>query len=190
MRWLVGLHRLCAQWLGAALLLYAVTGAILAYGLANPASEADGWEVRHSSVQLPGEGEPEAEAVALGRSLDPRARIDRVSNDEGGIRVLLRRPGRHTTLTVAPGARRAEIEVRIPGLAARAAELHGQRRYRGGIAFVLWAALADASALALMLFAVSGLVLAWHRDPGRTAWVFGGASVFTLTAIVQFWIAR
>lgn len=190
MRWLFGLHRLSSQLLGAALLLYSVTGVIMVYGIPVTAGVADDWEVQRFREPLPGLRDPEQEAIALGRSFDPRARVDRVTSDETEIRVPLRRPGRHTTVTVAVGASQAEIEVRVPGLAARAGELHGQRRYRGGPAFVLWAALADAAALALLLFAASGVVLAWRRDPWRTAWVFGGASVFTLVAIFQLWTAR
>lgn len=187
MRWMRDLHRWSAQLLGAALLLYSVTGVVLAYQEPKAGGDETGWDVERFRVDVPEDVDPEASALALARSMAPRARVDRLRTDEAGTRVELRRPGRHTMLTLAAGARQAEVEVRVPGLAARAGELHGQRKYRGGPAFVLWAALADASAVALLLFAVSGVLLAWRGHPRRTAWLFGAASTFTLAAIFHLW---
>jgi len=188
MRWLRDLHRWSAQLLAAALLLYAVTGAVLAYQVPTAWGEEAGWEVERFRADVPNALDPEAAALALATSLAPRARVDKLQTDQAGTRVELRRPGRHLSVTLAVGAEQADVELRVPGLAARAGELHGQRKYRGGPAFVLWAALADASALALLLFATSGVVLAWHSHPARTVWVFGGASAFTLAAIFHLWL--
>ena len=188
MRWLRGLHRWSAQLLGAALLLYALTGVVLAYQVPTVGGDEAGWDVERFRADVPNDADPEAAALALATSLAPRARIDKLQTDQAGTRVELRRPGRHVTVALAAGARQAEVEMRVPGLAARAGELHGQRKYRGGLAFVLWATLADASALALLLFATSGVVLAWQTHPLRTAWLFGGASAFTLAAIFHLWL--
>ncbi|MCP5055185.1 MAG: hypothetical protein GY937_00495 [bacterium] len=188
MRWLRDLHRWSAQLLGAALMLYTVTGVVLAYQVPTAGSDETGWDVERFRADAPTGADPEAAALDLASSLAPRARVDRLQTDQAGTRVEFRRPGRHVTVTLPAGARQAEVELRVPGLAARAGELHGQRKYRGGIAFVLWAALADASALVLLLFATSGVLLAWRSHPLRTVWIFGGASAFTLAAIFHLWL--
>ncbi len=185
LRWtraLLTLHQLSAVLLAGALLLYTLTGAAIVFGTTR-------WEAEQGRRPLLDAETGEEAARLVGVGLDPRARLDRVRSDEGGVQVVLRRPGRHTTVTVAPGADHARVQVRVPSLATRMAELHGQRRYRGGAVFVLWAALADASAVALVAFSASGLVLAVRRAPRLTAAVFGAAGLFTLTAIVQLWLA-
>ena len=51
-----------------------------------------------------------------------------------------------------------------------------------------WQVVFSASKMPLLLFATSGVVLAWRTHPLRTAWLFGGASAFTLAAIFHLWL--
>ncbi len=188
--WVLTLHRLSAALLGAALLLYAVTGALLAYGQPASGDWADAWQEQTTRLPLPAADDPEQALRALARRLDPRARVERLRRDAGGLRLELERPGRQTELVLAPSAEEVRVRTRIPNLAARAGELHDQRGFRGGAAFVLWATLADATGVALLLFAGSGVLLAWRRDPLRTLWTLGSSSLLTAAIVLHLWLSR
>ncbi|MDP6540992.1 MAG: PepSY-associated TM helix domain-containing protein, partial [Planctomycetota bacterium] len=101
------------------------------------------------------------------------------------VRLVFRRPGREVAVTVRRGEEEVGLVLREAGAVVRAEALHGLRRYRGAWPYRLWSGIADASGVALVLFALSGAWLAWSHDRRRTVGVLVPIGAFT-AAVVAF----
>ncbi len=181
---LVAWHRAAALGLGASLLLYALTGWLFAL----PELGDRRWQDTEHTLSLrdpeafhrdPGAAMPE-----LLEALGVRARVDRIERSSAGLDVLARRPGLRVELRADTGESIVVARVRRGGPFRAGSALHGTIHYRGGLAFVLWAAVADLSAAALVLFAVTGVLLAWRRSRGLTLALLLPTTAFTVAVVL------
>ncbi len=128
--------------------------------------------------------DPWAAGRQVGRELGLRGRLDSVEETPDGVTLSFRRPGLHVDVAVARGADSAQVTRRSLGTAGSIRALHAQRHARGGVVYVAWALLADATALALLVFAVTGAILSWREDRGRALRWGGAFTVLTVAMIL------
>lgn len=113
-------------------------------------------------------------------------------HDDGRFDLVFRRPGDETRVRFFPNSDSLTVIQRKYGFAYLMNRLHSFRWYEGGILFQLWALLLDLAAVAMILFALSGILL-WYTLKARNrrlGWFIlcsGGA--YTVGSIVYLMVA-
>ena len=135
-----------------------------------------------------GETYPEAnrQARELRMALAVEGRIQKVKQLEEGWRAYVHTASHDTFLTWRPGDPEVEVLVRDRNLAASLTKLHKIHAIKGSRAFMLFALMVDGVAVAMMVFAVTGVYLWWKIKRKHTLGlvIMGASSSVTLA-----WIA-
>ena len=165
-RWMRATHGLAGLALASVLTMYALTGVVMIYGEGQrvPASREE------SKQPLPdawrGLRGPQLSA-AVRSSLGLRGRADLPRRKAGRTQIIFRRPGARSEVTLDSASGSVEIVRFREGWVRTLAQLHQQNGYEGTLLNKLWAATVDLAALALILFAASGVYLWWKLGRQR-----------------------
>lgn len=107
---------------------------------------------------------------------------------DGSVRFGFAHPGTAFEALVAAGGKQVTITRKDFGFGGLANGFHRLRGYHGGWLYVLWALLYDLASAALIVFAITGIVL-WHQSTARRlpGWLCLGAS-FGFTAVMVLYL--
>jgi hypothetical protein len=188
------------------LALHGMTALALATGLA--LYVASGWMILHNAGITPPRRESQLVPVApVGGATEHRARVEaraaaaaeraglegaaarRARFRNGEWKVLVSRAAQAAEVRLAPGATEARVERRHPTLTSGLTNLHHMNAGDAHGAELAWVVGIDALAVALLVFAWSGVAmfLRLKRDR-RFGWLLLGASaLYTVAGIV--WLA-
>ena len=189
-RWVRSLHGGLGVALALGTLLYAVSGWILVHADATDADVPAASEERVVALETLAHAEDTATCAALtervGHELGLTGRTRVFGEPDLGCSWTFARAGSSVRVDGAPGTATAAVSRRASGWAGTLSALHSISGPNGGTAFVLWAVLVDALALAMIGFAASGVWLWWLRGQQRRS----GAVVLALsTGLTVAWIA-
>jgi len=108
-------------------------------------------------------------------------------HDDGRFDLIYRRPGAEIRLRFFPDSDSLNVITKEYGFAHLMNRLHNFRWYEGGLPYQIWALFLDLAALAMILFAISGILL-WHTLKARNrtmGWiVLGSGAAYTLGSII------
>jgi hypothetical protein len=123
--------------------------------------------------------------------LSLRGRVRTATDSDGTVRLSFDRPAVLQKLALDPRSGAAELEVTERNLQQLANRLHQIDGYEGGTAYAAWALLLDATAVAMLIFAISGVTMWWiaHRDR-LGAWLLVASTLYTATGIAYLLLAR
>jgi len=175
--------------------MYFVTGYVLTRSAWFPDSEPQVSTVSATldpSV-LPAEPGEAGYAASLQRQFDIRGqRRPGRRNSDGGWRFEFFRPGHLTRVHLSPDFRSVEIRQERFGWRQTLVGFHRLHGYGGGRLYDAWAILYDLSSGAMIVFAVTG-VLMWHRmvKDRRPGWILLAASgALTFGFALMFQLSR
>jgi hypothetical protein len=165
-------------------LMYFITGYVLTHGAWFGETPE---QVVRRTEPFPGElsAAPEAAgfALQLRERLGLRGKPSKVEHrSDGTWRVSFAHPGHVTEVTIPADRSTLSLVEKHQGWQRILVGLHRLHGYGGGGLYTLWALLVDVTAVSMIVFAVSGLVL-WHRmtRDRRLGWGILSAG-FVLTA--------
>lgn len=199
----LAVHRVAALATALGLGLYAVTGFAMVHPALVPGAGAERTRTLPWPATAPRDPEPAAPASAA-RDPEPaalaararelfglRGRLESAERtDTGGYRLVFRRPGTRAEVALASAAGPAVLRVQTASPARHLKELHEFRGYDGGWPYRLWALWIDVVALALVLFAVSGVALWALLRPDRLgAAVLTGSTLYALGSVAWLWLS-
>ena len=121
-----------------------------------------------------------------GQPSDPEHRKD------GSIRLSFTRPGTAFQVVIVPGTNLLTVTRKDFGFAGVANGMHRLRGYNGGWRFWAWSLLYDLASLALILFALTGILL-WYQSTSRrlTGWLFLAAGCgFTASMVLYLMLSK
>src|SRR5205085_347781 len=121
-----------------------------------------------------------------GQSSTPEHRKD------GSLRINYVRPGTTIQASINPLTRRITITRKEFAFYGVANGLHRLRGYHGGWPYWTWSLLYDLASVALIIFALSGVIL-WYKSTARhlAGWVCLAAScAFTTSMILYLMLSR
>lgn len=178
--------------LAAGLLMYGVTGFVIAHGDWFPGGEPVLTERRLTSdVAVRMNDEHDAESaipwqLAAADELGLRGRPGkRQPHDDGSWTFEYGRPGTVERLRLHPGSAEVALVEESTNLARLLNRLHHFHGYAGGGRFFLWGLFVDLASLAMILFPLTGIYLWWtlKRDHRLGALILGGSTAYTVGSL-------
>lgn len=169
----------------AFIVMYFVTGYVITHSnLFGKASESNTERtVSLDPSVLSSKPDEESFGLALQAAIGATGRCNPAKRrNSGKWEFRFTRPGFVTEAVVAPDIRSAKVTERRFGWQRTLTEYHRLHGYSGGWIYIAWAVVCDASAVAMIVFAVTGLLLWYRMIRHRTVgWIvlFAG---FSLTA--------
>ena len=138
-------------------------------------------------VEFPTTAEQRADLDSLAeraaREFDLRGRTE-TSRDDERISLRFSRLASERELVLAPGAPPSLVERQL-GFGSIASRIHQLSGYAGGAGYFLWALLLDVTAVSLLVFAASGVVLWWRlRGDLLGGCLLGASTAWTLFYLV------
>jgi hypothetical protein len=174
------------------LLMYTLTGIIITHhGLPYGQREQNTTAIR---VELSMDSSPENYARYLKSQYGYKGRYGYRQQDNGNWDFHFQFPGEQVKVILTPAQDSLYIETtRIDRtLMTVAHNLHGLRGFTGGWVYTVWAIFYDLSALALMLFGITGIYM-WLRNRKRYAsghWYLIAGIVIPLAIVFAFLFSR
>ncbi len=173
--WIRRIHLYCGFMLMAFVVMYFVTGYVLTRGsLFGKASETTTQRtVPLNSAMLSPKPDEDAFAAALQEQLGVSGkRSPAKRHADGNWRFTFFHPGHRTEVTLAADLKSASITEKRFGWQRVLVGFHRLHGYGGGWFYNLWAALYDLASGAMIVFALTGVVL-WYRlaRPRWPGWV-------------------
>jgi hypothetical protein len=169
-------------------LMYFVTGYVIVhrpwFGKSNPRITT-----RTEALNLRGRPSDEQMAEYLQDTFDLRGQPGAANHRaDGSIRFTFARPGTSFEAVILPGAKQVTITRKDLAATDVANGLHRLRGYRGGWVYWLWALLYDLASAALIVFALTGIVL-WYQSTSRRlgGWICLSLS-FSFTAAMILYL--
>jgi hypothetical protein len=110
----------------------------------------------------------------------------------GSIRLSFTRPGTAFQLVIVPGTNLVTVTRKDFGFAGVANGMHRLRGYNGGWRYCAWSLLYDLASLALIVFALTGILL-WYASTSRrlTGWLCLAAGCgFTASTVLYLMLSK
>ncbi|MEZ4218118.1 MAG: PepSY-associated TM helix domain-containing protein [Myxococcota bacterium] len=188
-------HAVAGLALAATLALYAVTGFAIVHGdrLPNAShAERERVEIGFDARELATAGALRALAARAVDALRLEGRVATALERDGRVLVVrVERPASVATLRLDADSGEASLERRAHGLQQTLGNVHQLHGARGGVAHAIWAAWVDATGIALLAFAASGVALwAWTRADRLGLALLAGSTLSCVAAIATLWLAR
>jgi len=179
------IHLISSMILLVFLIMYTVTGIVIAHhGLPRGGQELIKSEI---PVERTMESSPSEYARYLKKHHAYKGRYAYQQNDNGNWEFHFYFPGERVKVTLTPSQDTLYIETTQVErtLMTVAHNLHGMRGFKGGWVYTVWAIYYDLSAVAFILFGLSGLYM-WFKNRKRypNGWWYLSAGVLIPLAIV------
>ncbi len=169
------LHLISGLGLAAFVTMFFFTGMVLVHHKWFPDREPQA-AVRSEAVALPAGLGDEALRRLLAERYGLRGKTEPVLRRPDGSRLFgWNRPGSNYEVLVSAGADSVTVTTRHPGFRRTMAVMHRIHGYEGGALYDLWVLMNNLAGTALIVFAVTGVML-WSARPGRDrlGWVMLG----------------
>ena len=186
------IHLISSMILLVFLLMYTLTGIIITHhGLPSGQREQSTTAIQ---VELSMDSSPENYARYLKSQYGYKGRYGYRQQDNGNWDFHFQFPGEQVKVTLTPAQDSLYIETtRIDRtLKTVAHNLHGLRGFTGGWVYTLWAIFYDLSALALMLFGITGIYMWLRKRKSYPSglWYLVAGIVIPLAIVFAFLFSR
>jgi hypothetical protein len=173
--------------LALAVLMYATSGWFIQYGrlffpetpTLNETRTVDGLAV---GPALETEAAASDRALELRDTLEISGRLKGVRAEGAGWRAKFASASRRTEASWQPGSDEVQLEIRPASFGPSFTTLHRVHGAHGGVAYLLFALLVDLVGVAMIVYAITGVILWWQIKRKRTLGlsVLGAGSALTL----------
>lgn len=182
-------HLASALLLAGTLFAYALTGFAVVHGSWFPdnderSSASVAFDYDASQLDEPSTWEATADHAATQLQLGGRIKLAKKLDRKGRLEIRFHRLSHLATLWLGPGKGNAVLEHRDLGLAPTLHNVHKLHGSRGGTGYLLASLWIDLTAIAMILFALTGVALwFWLRADRLGAAILAASTLSTLAAV-------